>query len=318
MNYNVSESKVSNTFSNVVQYRDGNFYNLIGEFIPTMSGSVASASYALFAELASSASFYQEKDPIFNAASSSFILASLFNSFTGSFNTGSFTGSFTGTLNGISLLSVSSSFAATASYVVQSISASYYGGSVISSSYANTASYIITAQTASYVLLAQTASYYGGSVTSASYAGTASTADTFFVRNNSFNTGSVNISGSINMTGSLFMTGSLNIGTSQQGALTASITTSGSDVAVLVINPSSSYRGVVFDFVLISGSYGMRAGTMIGNWSGSQVASASTLVPGLGTALNYTMSISQSSGIVYVAVRAGGTQLNIRSSYHLL
>jgi hypothetical protein len=111
-----------------------------------------------------------------------------FLSNTGSF-TGSFTGEFTGSLFGTASYvsgsvftstnpALSASYAATASYVLQAVSASfattasYVTGSVhtstnpalsasyaLSASQAITASYVVTAQTASYVVLAQSASF---------------------------------------------------------------------------------------------------------------------------------------------------------------
>jgi len=113
--------------------------------------------------------------------------------------TGSFTGSFTGNGSGLTNLnsasysttasyalnSMSASFATTASYVrnavsssfaVNSVTASYYGGTVLSASYASTASYLLgTITSASY---ASTASYLLGTITSASYSVTASYATT--------------------------------------------------------------------------------------------------------------------------------------------
>ena len=78
-------------------------------------------------------------------------------------------GSITGSLQG------TASYAATASYVVTALTASYVTssnivGTVTSASYAQTASYVVTALTASYV----TASNIVGTVTSSSYAATAS------------------------------------------------------------------------------------------------------------------------------------------------
>ena len=77
--------------------------------------------------------------------------------------------------------------------------ASYYNGSVISSSYALsasfaptntniTASWSVNSLTASYVVTAQTASYYGGSVTSASYSSTSSYSNNSQLLNNTSST----------------------------------------------------------------------------------------------------------------------------------
>jgi len=63
-----------------------------------------------------------------------------------------------------SLQSLSSSFATTASYVLNSVS----------SSFATTASYVLNSVSSSFATNSLTASYYGGSVTSASYSTTAS------------------------------------------------------------------------------------------------------------------------------------------------
>jgi hypothetical protein len=73
--------------------------------------------------------------PIPQIETGSFVTTSSFNAFTGSYNTGSFTGSFIGNGSGLT--------------------------SVISSSFASTASYVLNAQTSSYVLNAVSASYAG-------------------------------------------------------------------------------------------------------------------------------------------------------------
>lgn len=132
-----------------------------------------SASYAQtasYVELAQTASYYNETDPVFTAVSGTFVLTSSFNSFTSSYNTGSFTGSFTGDgsqLTGIvsskwtgsNPISRDGNVEITGSLnVTNGITASLYG----TASWADnslTASYVENAQTASYVLNAISSSF---------------------------------------------------------------------------------------------------------------------------------------------------------------
>lgn len=85
--------------------------------------------------------------------------------------------SFTGSLSGSASTSTSSSFAVTASYVLNAVS----------SSFASTASYVQTAQTASYVLNAVSSSYASNALSS-SFATTASfaTATTLLIRRSDY------------------------------------------------------------------------------------------------------------------------------------
>ena len=76
----------------------------------TSSYVLNSATSSMIVSGALTASFYKETDPIFTAASRSFVTTSSFNAFTASYNTGSFSGS----LNGTSSWAVN---ALTASYV---------------------------------------------------------------------------------------------------------------------------------------------------------------------------------------------------------
>ena len=98
------------------------------------------------------------------------------------------------------LQAVSASYATTASYSLTAVTASYILRAV-SSSFATTASYILNAVSASYSI---SASYYGGSVTTASFASTASYVNSLI--QNIAATGSVLLSGSISITsGSITM-----------------------------------------------------------------------------------------------------------------
>jgi len=198
INTNVTAVSFTGSFS-------GSFVGT-GSYAVTASVSVSS-SYALtasYSNLATTASYYAETDPVFVSVSASLVTTASFNAFTSSYNTGSFTGSYVG--NGAGLINipasgilglnlsqiasgsatasiapntgfqintnttitgslsvtagVTASLFGTSSWAQNSLTASYYGGSVISSSYAATASYL------------------SGAVTSASFATTASFAVT--------------------------------------------------------------------------------------------------------------------------------------------
>lgn len=84
---------------------------------------------------------------------------------------------------------ISSSYATTASYVLNSVSSSF---ATISA----TASYVLNAVSSSFSTNSMTASYYGGTVTSASFASTAS-----FVNR---------LTQNVTVSGSIFLSGSLN------------------------------------------------------------------------------------------------------------
>ena len=182
---------------------DGTTFNIT----ISQSGSVASASYATFAQNATSASYASTASYVTTAQTASY--------YGGSVISASYASTASYVLNAISSSyssnSTSASYASTASYVITAQTASYYGGSVTSASYASTASYVQnavsasfailaqTANTASYVVTAQTASYWSGSIlnaTSASYASTASYApnytllNTFNLFSSSYSTGS--------------------------------------------------------------------------------------------------------------------------------
>lgn len=115
-------------------------FNAFTSSINTWTGSYNTGSFSgsftgSFNGTATTASYYQETDPVFTAVSGTFVLTSSFNNFTSSintwtssYNTGSFSGSFIGT----------SSWAESAS---QAISSSYS----LSSSYALSASHALTA-----------------------------------------------------------------------------------------------------------------------------------------------------------------------------
>jgi len=102
-------------------------------------------------------------------------------------NVTSVTASFSGNLTG------------TASYATQALSASYYGGSVISASFASTASYVLNAISASYA--PQTAAF--------PYTGSAIISGSLIVTGSLNAIGSANISGSLSViSGSFSLTGS--------------------------------------------------------------------------------------------------------------
>lgn len=168
---------------------------------------------ASWAENAITASYYNETDPIFNAASGGFTTTSSFNTFTSSYNTGSFTGNFSGSFSGsgadlfnipasaivglnlsqIISGSVSASISPNGGLQVNTnVTAPSFTGSlqgtaswaenVISASYALTASYAANVPaTASYALQALSASYaltasYVQNAQTASYVQNAQTA----------------------------------------------------------------------------------------------------------------------------------------------
>ena len=95
--------------------------------------------------------------------------------------------------------SIAGSLVGTASYATQALSASYYGGSVISSSFASTASYVLNAVSASFAPSTPTFPYTGSAIISGSLIVTGSL-DAI---------GSANISGSLAIrSGSFSLTGS--------------------------------------------------------------------------------------------------------------
>ncbi len=156
---------------------------------------------------------------------------------------------------------ISSSYAATASFVANAQTASYVAN-------AQTASYVQTAQTASYVENAQTASYVLNAI-SASYAATASSADNFTVRGTltaqtinvqtitssiEFNTGSTRngsttantheFTGSVSVSGSLAVNGSNTILTNQTSSMsvaTASYVETAQTASYVLNAQSASY-----------------------------------------------------------------------------
>ena len=106
-----------------------------GSFIGNLTGTSSYANNALSSSFALTASFALNGGGG-NINTGSFVTTSSFNAFTSSYNTGSFTGSFTGSLLG------------TASWAENSVSASYFSGSIsnaISSSYALSSSFALTA-----------------------------------------------------------------------------------------------------------------------------------------------------------------------------
>jgi hypothetical protein len=204
----------------------------------SLSGSATNAVSASFAATASSADNFTVRGTLTAQTIVAQTITSSTDFVTGSSrfgsllaNTHQFTGSvsITGSLavNGSPAIltnQTSSMSVATASYVLQAVSASFAsftpGISNGTASNAATASYVVTAQTASYVLNA----------ISASYAATASSADNFTVRGTltaqtinvqtitssiEFNTGSTRngslLSNTHEFTGSVLMTGSLQV-----------------------------------------------------------------------------------------------------------
>jgi len=148
------------------------------------TGTALSSSYALIAEYANTASFYQETDPVYIAQKPTLATTGS-NTFRGTQTisgsvtiTGSltvlgpstFSGSVTLVNGATGSLSGTSSFAVTSSYALNTLSASY-ALNALSASYAQTASYALSALSASY---AQTSSYainmiISGGIASASY-----------------------------------------------------------------------------------------------------------------------------------------------------
>jgi len=126
-------------------------------------GSVTSASYATTASYA----------PLYVLTSTT---ASMLSPYVLSSNTSSFIT----TAQTSSMSVASASYASTASYVQQAQTASYVLNA-ISSSYSATASYVVSASYALSSSQAATASYYGGSVVSSSYAQTASLAPLYML-----------------------------------------------------------------------------------------------------------------------------------------
>ena len=168
-------------------YTTGSF---TGSFTGNGSGltgiifSSGTASAAISASFAQTASYYNEKDPIFVSKSGSFVTTSSFNSFTSSYSTGSFTGSFIGSLTG------TASSAQTASYALNAVSSSY------ALTATNAPLYVQTSTTSSmlqpYVLTSSTASM---SVLSSSYAATASNAPLYLPLTGGTVSGNLTVSG---------------------------------------------------------------------------------------------------------------------------
>ena len=127
------------------------------------------------------------------------------------------------------LLTTTSSYALTASYVQNAQSASYYGGAVTSASYAITASYVKNAQSASYYV---------------------ETDPIFVAKSGSFATTGSNIfSGSQTIQGNLSV-----IGTASFTYTTSSIINIGSSIITLnTDNPAARFGGIT---VIDSGSFG--------------------------------------------------------------
>lgn len=156
----------------------------------------------------------------------SFVTTSSFNAFTSSYATGSFTGSFVGTLLG------------TSSWASNSVTASYYAGTVTTASYAVTASYVLNAVSSSY---ATTASYAINAV-SASYA--PSTPAFPY-------TGSARITGSLGITGSFSVlattSSAANIFTVRDSADTFNIVETRGDVTTVFRRSNNTENTLTID-----------------------------------------------------------------------
>ena len=286
-----------------------------------ISGSVASASYALTASYAMNGGG--------SVDTSGFVTTSSFNAFTSSYSTGSFTGSFTGTLQGTAsyanqslsssyattasyvknaqtasyiLNAVSSSFATTASYILQAVSSSYSINST-SASYAGTASYVINALTASYVQNAQTASYilnaisssysttasyYGGSVISSSYAQTASLAPNYVLTST---------------TSSMLQPYVLTSQTSSMSVATASYVQTAQTASYVLQAISSSYA--------ITASYTQTASYVLNAVSSSYSSTSSYALNGGVTKISAgpNINISPVNGLGDVTITSFGTNI---------
>lgn len=179
---------------------DGSTFNVT----LSQSGSVATASYAIFAETASLAPNYTT--------------LTTFNNYTSSANSGSFTGSFTGSVLGTSSWAesasqaISSSYALSASFAPTDRTGSFTGsftGSVLgTSSWANNAISSSYALTASYALNAGTTVDTGSFVTTSSFNAFTQSINNF---TSSYNSGS--FTGSF--TGSVLGTSSWAVSASQ-------------------------------------------------------------------------------------------------------
>ena len=175
------------------------------------------------------------------------------------------------------------------------VSASYYGGSVISSSYSSqsdnstSSSY---ASTASYVQLAQTASHYDGSVISSSYASSASIAVT----------SSYTLTASLapdyvlnNVTSSMLQLYVLNSQTSSMSVLSSSYAIT-----------ASHYEGSV-----ISSSYAFTASYYGGSVTSASYASSSSI----SVTASYALTASHYEGTVVSASYAISSSNSVSASY---
>lgn len=167
-----------------------------------ISGSVASASLAVSASYAATASY------VFQVASASYALQALSSSYSVSSSyaqTSSYSNTSTSASYAVSssqtITALSSSFASTASYVLNAISSSHattasFANQALSASYSNTASFAVTAVTAvtaSYILNAISSSF---ATTASGILGGKATHVPFFITDTTLATSSIYQSGS--------------------------------------------------------------------------------------------------------------------------
>jgi hypothetical protein len=199
--------------------------------------SASYSSTASYVELAQTASYYNETDPVFTAVSGTFVLTSSFDQFTSSYNTGSFTGSFYG--DGSNLTGIVSSKWTGSNPISRDgnveITGSLTVNDGITGSLYGTASWAENSITASYVENAQTASYVLNAISS-SYTQTASYVET--------------LNQDVLITGSLTVLQGVTIyGSSSFTYITASqLAVSASFISVNVFEPAQRFGGLkVYD-----------------------------------------------------------------------
>ena len=256
----------------------------------SQSGSVSTASYAIFAQTANSSSY---------ALTASYVSGS--SSISASYATSA------------SYWSGSITNAATASYVLQAISASYWSGSItnaLSASYAssstsasfatlaqtaNTASYVngvvLSTQTGSFVTNAQTSSM---TVATASYINgvVLSTQTGSFVTNSQTSSMSVATASYINNVVLSSQTGSFvkNAQTSSMTVLTASYATNALTASYVSGASSISSSYATTSSYAISSSYSLVAQTLLGSVTSASYASTASYINTLNQNLSLTGS----------------------------
>jgi hypothetical protein len=244
-------------------------------------------------------------------------------------------GSFSGSLEGTSSYATTASYvqnAVSASYVLQAVSASYaqtasYILNAVSSSFASTASYVQTAQTASYVLQVVSASFAStvpstgiigditriatgsvtASVTPTGFTVVSGSMTEFSVTGTGVTIGSAitdihQVTGSLNITGSLIITGSIN-----NAALNASSTTNNVQIGTAV---DAGFKLDVQGTTRINGATTVTGSTTIAGNTLMNVTSATPTVTNGALRIIHTATPSGSGTGGVLALGGNAAQLN--------